>query len=70
LRRRFLSDQDSNLAGKSGLDHFGFDAKDAVGECRRLSKRHMVAAAPFREGKWMPAYVTIRLATGQNSGRD
>jgi lactoylglutathione lyase len=43
--------------GKSGLDHLAFEVKDAVAEYRKLSKKHRVAIAPFREGKWMLAYV-------------
>ena len=42
--------------GKSGLDHLAFELKDAVAEYRKLSKKHRVAIAPFREGKWMLAY--------------
>jgi len=44
-------------SGKSGLDHLAFEVKDAVAEYEKLSKRHRVAIAPFREGKWMLAYV-------------
>lgn len=43
--------------GNSGLDHLAFEVKDAVAEYRKLSKKHKVAIAPFREGKWMLAYV-------------
>ena len=43
--------------GKSGLDHLAFEVKDAVAEYRKLSKKHKVAITPFREGKWMLAYV-------------
>jgi lactoylglutathione lyase len=43
--------------GKSGLDHLAFEVKDAVVEYRKLSKKHRAAIAPYREGKWMLAYV-------------
>jgi len=43
--------------GKSGLDHLAFEVGDAVAEYRKLSRKHKVAIAPFREGKWMLAYV-------------
>jgi catechol 2,3-dioxygenase-like lactoylglutathione lyase family enzyme len=43
--------------GRSGLDHLAFEVKDASIAYRRLTARRKGAIAPFREGKWILAYV-------------
>lgn len=45
------------FGGKLGLDHLAFEVKDAAFEYRKLSKKHAGAMGPFKEGKWMLAYV-------------
>lgn len=43
--------------GRSGLDHLAFEVKDASLAYTRLTARRKGAIAPFREGKWILAYV-------------
>lgn len=43
--------------GKSGLDHLAFEVKDAPTAYRALTKNRKGAIAPFKEGKWLLAYV-------------
>lgn len=43
--------------GKSGLDHLAYEVNDVAKEFERFSKRHMGAMKPFKEGKWILAYV-------------
>jgi lactoylglutathione lyase len=43
--------------GRSGLDHLAFEVKDASNAYRQLTVRRKGAIAPFKEGKWMLAYV-------------
>jgi lactoylglutathione lyase len=43
--------------GKSGLDHLAFEVRDAAKEYRTLSKRYRGRIAPFKEGRWMLAYI-------------
>jgi lactoylglutathione lyase len=43
--------------GRSGLDHLAFEVKDASNAYRRLTVRRKGAIAPFKEGKWVLAYV-------------
>jgi lactoylglutathione lyase len=43
--------------GRSGLDHLAFEVKDASNAYRRLTARRKGAIAPFKEGKWVLAYV-------------
>ena len=45
------------FGGKSGLDHLAFEVQDAASEYRKLSKRYKGTIAPFKEGKWLLAYV-------------
>ena len=43
--------------GKSGLDHLAFEVKDASLAYRQLTTRRKGAMAPFKEGKWILAYI-------------
>ncbi len=43
--------------GKSGLDHLAFEVKDASGAYRKFVKRERRAMSPFKEGRWLLAYV-------------
>lgn len=43
--------------GKSGLDHLAFEVKDAAAAYSKLSKKNRAAIAPFKEGRWLLAYV-------------
>lgn len=43
--------------GKSGLDHLAYEVNDAAKEYRKLSKRKTGVIEPFKEGKWILAYV-------------
>jgi catechol 2,3-dioxygenase-like lactoylglutathione lyase family enzyme len=43
--------------GKSGLDHLAYEVNDADKEYRKLSKRKTGVIEPFKEGKWILAYV-------------
>ena len=43
--------------GKSGLDHLAFEVKDASDAYRKLVKREERAMSPFKEGRWLLAYV-------------
>jgi lactoylglutathione lyase len=42
------------FGGKSGLDHLAFEVKDVVAEYK---KQHQRAIGPFKEGRWILAYV-------------
>jgi len=43
--------------GKSGLDHLAFEVDDASDAYRRFEAKQRRAIAPFKEGKWILAYV-------------
>ena len=43
--------------GRSGLDHLAFEVKDAVAEYRKLSEGNRGVIAPFKEGRWILAYL-------------
>jgi len=43
--------------GKSGLDHLAFEVKDASTAYKKLKGRQQGAMAPFKEGRWMLAYI-------------
>ena len=43
--------------GRSGLDHLAFEVDDASAAYARLTKRRKGAIAPFKEGKWILAYI-------------
>ncbi len=43
--------------GNAGLDHLAYEVKDVVEEYKKLSKRKNGAIEPFKEGKWLLAYV-------------
>ncbi|MGA2626737.1 MAG: VOC family protein [Candidatus Bathyarchaeia archaeon] len=43
--------------GSSGLDHLAFEVKDASDAYRKLVKRERRAMPPFKEGRWLLAYV-------------
>ena len=43
--------------GKSGLDHLAYEVNDVAKEYEKFSKKHNVAIEPFKEGKWILAYV-------------
>jgi lactoylglutathione lyase len=45
------------FGGRSGLDHLAFEVEDAASVYRTLSKRYRGTIAPFKEGKWLLAYV-------------
>ena len=44
--------------GRTGLDHLAYEVDDAVKEYEKLSKGSRGAIEPFKEGKWLLAYVT------------
>lgn len=56
-RYRYGGSKDSSTMVMSGLDHLAYEVDDVVKEYRRLSKKHRGAMKPFKEGKWMLAYV-------------
>jgi len=43
--------------GKSGLDHLAFEVKDASLEYKKFAHGKRRAMPPFKEGKWLLAYV-------------
>ena len=43
--------------GKSGLDHLAFEVKDASVAYGKLAAGKKRAIRPFKEGKWMLAYM-------------
>ncbi|HYB84067.1 MAG TPA: VOC family protein [archaeon] len=43
--------------GKSGLDHLAFEVNDASDAYGRFEAKRRRAIAPFKEGKWILAYV-------------
>jgi lactoylglutathione lyase len=43
--------------GSSGLDHLAFEVKDASYAYKKLAKRERRAMPPFKEGRWLLAYV-------------
>jgi len=43
--------------GRSGLDHLAFEVKDASEEYAKLQRKRIGAISPFKEGKWLLAYV-------------
>ena len=43
--------------GRSGLDHLAFEVEDASDAYGKLTATRKGALAPFKEGKWMLAYV-------------
>jgi catechol 2,3-dioxygenase-like lactoylglutathione lyase family enzyme len=43
--------------GESGLDHLAFEVKDAAAEYKKLSRKYKGTIAPFKEGKWILAYI-------------
>lgn len=43
--------------GKSGLDHLAFEVKDASHAYKKLAKKKRRAMPPFKEGRWLLAYV-------------
>ncbi len=43
--------------GTRGLDHLAFEVEDARDYYRRLSRNHEAPIEPFREGRWILAYV-------------
>jgi catechol 2,3-dioxygenase-like lactoylglutathione lyase family enzyme len=43
--------------GRSGLDHLGFEVKDTLVAYRKLTARRNGAIPPFKEGKWILAYI-------------
>jgi catechol 2,3-dioxygenase-like lactoylglutathione lyase family enzyme len=43
--------------GRSGLDHLAFEVDDASIAYKRLGGGRKGAIAPFKEGKWLLAYV-------------
>jgi catechol 2,3-dioxygenase-like lactoylglutathione lyase family enzyme len=43
--------------GRSGLDHLAFEVEDASDAYRRLAETRKGAIAPFKEGKWILAYI-------------
>jgi catechol 2,3-dioxygenase-like lactoylglutathione lyase family enzyme len=42
---------------KSGLDHLAYEVNDVAKEYKKLSKRYKGIIAPFKEGRWILAYV-------------
>jgi catechol 2,3-dioxygenase-like lactoylglutathione lyase family enzyme len=44
-------------SGRSGLDHLAFEVEDASDAYRRLAETRKAAIAPFKEGKWILAYI-------------
>jgi lactoylglutathione lyase len=45
------------FGGRTGLDHLAFEVADASEAYVRLTKRRKGAIPPFKEGKWMLAYI-------------
>lgn len=45
------------FGGRSGLDHLCFEVDNADEYFQRLSKKHRARIKPFREGRWILAYV-------------
>jgi len=45
------------FGGRSGLDHLAFEVADASEAYRRLTKKRKGAIKPFKEGKWVLAYI-------------
>ena len=43
--------------GKSGLDHLAYEVNDVTKEYAKFSKKRKGAIKPFKEGKWILAYV-------------
>jgi catechol 2,3-dioxygenase-like lactoylglutathione lyase family enzyme len=43
--------------GSSGLDHLAFEVEDAAAEYKELSKKYRGTIAPFKEGRWLLAYI-------------
>jgi len=43
--------------GKSGLDHLAFEVRDASIAYERLTKNRKGMIPPFKEGKWLLAYM-------------
>jgi catechol 2,3-dioxygenase-like lactoylglutathione lyase family enzyme len=43
--------------GKSGLDHLAFEVKDASVAYEKMTERRKGAIPPFKEGRWILAYV-------------
>lgn len=43
--------------GRSGLDHLAFEVEDASAAYGKLTERRKGAIAPFKEGKWILAYI-------------
>jgi len=43
--------------GKSGLDHLAYEVNNVGNEYRKLSKSNKGAIKPFKEGRWILAYV-------------
>jgi lactoylglutathione lyase len=43
--------------GRSGLDHLAFEVKDAANAYRKLTTKGKGTLAPFKEGRWILAYV-------------
>ena len=44
--------------GRTGLDHLAFEVKDAAVAYKKLTARRKGRIPPFREGKWILAYLT------------
>jgi lactoylglutathione lyase len=43
--------------GRSGLDHLAFEVKDASNAYKVLNEERKGAIRPFKEGKWILAYI-------------
>ena len=43
--------------GRSGLDHLAFEVEDASTAYRKLTQKRKGAIDPFKEGKWILAYI-------------
>jgi len=43
--------------GRSGLDHLAFEVGDASIAYRKLTQERKGAIRPFKEGKWVLAYI-------------
>ena len=43
--------------GRSGLDHLAFEVEDAPAAYVKLTQKRKGAIAPFKEGRWILAYV-------------
>jgi lactoylglutathione lyase len=44
-------------SGKSGLDHLAYEVNDVAWEYKKLSKKYKGAIEPFKEGRWILAFV-------------